>query len=231
MTEAIAIPEVAELVPWSKMDDERRALLKQVCAGASLNDGQFALLCEVALRAGLDPFRKQIYGLVLGGKFTVFTGIDGFRAVARRNGMAGIDAPVFEYIDEQKRIPTRCTITVYRWSRHGQREQYQATGTYREYVRNSPIWKEKPHLMLAKCVEALVLRMAFTETLGGVYEEAEFDAGPTTRGRARQADRGPVDVRELLEEPAETTQEFEGEPEDEQRLHYSDPDYDPTVDS
>jgi len=204
MTEAIAIPDEqpVALTPWAKMDADQKVLLKQVCSGTDLNDSQFALLCEVGIRTGLDPFRRQIYGLIFDGKFQVVTGIDGFRAVARRNGLAGMDAPRFEYIDPEKRIPSACEITVYRWSRHGEKESYTVRGLFREYCRYTKEgklqknWAEKPHLMLAKCVEALAHRVAFTEWLGGVYERSEFP--DETRGSARVVKPEPVSARALL---------------------------------
>lgn len=213
MTTAIAIPEHVQLVPWSAMDEERRVLLTQVCGGR-LNTGQLQLLCEIGLRTGLDPFRKQIYGLELGGRFTVFTGIDGFRAVARRNGLAGIDAPVFEYIDPEQRIPSRCTITVYRHGPNGTREAYTATGLMREYMGTTPIWKAKPHLMLAKCVEALAHRMAFTETMAQVYERAEFPELDHTIGqRARRvSQQGPIDVTQPAIADAEVHASYSYDP-------------------
>jgi hypothetical protein len=219
MTEAIAIPDnPSALVPWSQMDDERRSLLRQVCSGANLNDQQFQLLCEVGIRTGLDPFRKQIYGLVLGGKFTVFAGIDGFRAVARRNGLAGIDAPKFSWQDEKKTIPYACEVTVYRWGPNGQRESYTARGLLREYMGNTPIWKQRPCLMLAKCVEALAHRMAFTETMAQVYERDEFPSSdPTLNARIRQTERAPVSVASFLDTTATEAPALE-----------ADPDHDPT---
>lgn len=206
MTNAIAvIDEPAKLVPFSVMSDEQRLMLKQVCAGTNLNDQQFGLLCEIGIRTGLDPLRRQIYGLIFDGKFQVFTGIDGFRAVARRNGLAGIDEPHFEYIDEQKRIPSSCSITVYRWGRGGEKESYTARGLFREYARYTrdgklqKNWAEKPHLMLAKCVEALAHRMAFTEWMGGVYERDEFPR--EDQARVRQASQAPRDIDDVGTKP------------------------------
>ncbi len=206
MTTSIAvIDEPTKLVPFSKMSDEQRLMLKQVCSGTNLNDQQFALLCEIGIRTGLDPLRKQIYGLIFDGKFQVFCGIDGFRAVARRNGLAGIDEPRFEHIDEQKRIPSACSITVYRWGRNGQKESYTARGLFREYARYNrdgklqKNWGEKPHLMLAKCVEALAHRMAFTEWMGGVYERDEFPR--EDQARVRQASEGPRSIDDVGTKP------------------------------
>lgn len=202
MTEALAIPTPAPLA-YSEMSDEQRLMLKQVCAGTNLNDQQFALLCEVGKRTGLDPLRRQIYGLIFQGRFIVMTGIDGFRAVARRNGLAGIDAPRFEYVDEQKRIPSSCEVTVYRWGRGG-KESYTARCLFREFARfgrdgklMGP-WQTSPHHMLQKCTEALAHRMAFTEWMGGVYERDEFPREHVVRQQ-----QPATTVDELISEPAD----------------------------
>lgn len=225
MTDAIALREPATdlspLSPWSAMDDEQRGLLKQACSGANLSDAQFALLVEVARRSGLDPFRRHIYGLVLGGKFTIIAGVDGFLAVARRNGLAGIDAPVFEYLDEQKRIPTSCTITVYRNGPAG-RESYTAKRFMRECMRNTPIWKERPHDMLAKCTKVMAIRDGFTESLGSVYERDELPSSTETRHQSRLVGPAPKDIRELLAKPEEQAEAVDAE------WHPTDPDRDPT---
>jgi phage recombination protein Bet len=185
------------------MDDDRRSLLRSMCNSKNfaLSDSQFSLLCEIGIRTGLDPFRRQLYGIEIDGRFQIVTGIDGFRAVARRNRMAGIDAPRFEYLDPQKRIPSACEVTVYRWSPHGEKESYTACGLFREYARYNKsgdlqkMWQEKSHLMLAKCVEALAMRMAFQESLGGVYERSEFGEADAV---VRQSSRAPQTLADIM---------------------------------
>jgi phage recombination protein Bet len=66
-------------------------LMKRTVA-ADCDDSEFNLFMEVARRVGLDPFRRQIYAVVYNKKkadkrkMSIITGIDGFRAVAARNG-------------------------------------------------------------------------------------------------------------------------------------------------
>lgn len=197
------------LVPYSEMPDEQKALLKAACNSAQLNDAQFALLVEVARRSGLDPFRRHLYGLFFDGKFTLVTGIDGFRAVARRNGLAGIDDATHAYDDEKDKAhnyPVSSTVTVYRWAPNGEKEKYTATARWREYARYTrdkktgdsilqSNWRTKPHIMLDKCAEALALRKAFTESLGGIYERAEFgEADGDAVARSVNAPRKLADI-------------------------------------
>lgn len=213
MTEAIAIAEKAPaLVPWSEMAADRRAMLKQVCGGVNLNDAQFGLLMEVAIRSGLDPFRRQLYGLIIKGRFVIVTAIDGFRGVAARSGQhVGTSDAVHTYDDADKaqRFPLTSTVTVRRL-RNGVVGEYTATARWKEYARYKVNdkgeripdgnWLTMPHTMLDKCAEALALRKAFTETLGGLYERTEMDY---TAGRAEQV--RPASAKELLAAPAEPT--------------------------
>lgn len=194
------------LLPWDDLDDKAKGMLRQVCSAEKLSDAEFALLCEVARRSGLDPIRRQIYALKPGGKLTFIAGIDGFRATARRNGLAGIDEPEFDYLDPEKRIPTSCKVTVHRWGPHGQRESYTARRFMRECMKNTPIWKERPHDMLAKCTEAMAHRMAFSETTGGIYEHAELE------GRTGVVSQQPSSAAELLAPIHEVEAEVEVEP-------------------
>lgn len=181
MTTQLAVVPPTAPVRWSEMDEEQKALIKQVCASSQLNDAEFALLVEAAIRSGLDVLRKQIYGLKFRGRMTVMTGIDGFRAVARRNGLAGVDDAIHTYAEEDKaqRFPLTSTVSVYRYGPNGEREKYTATARFHEYAQKKdgrPVdnWLTKPHVMLDKCAEALAHRKAFTESLAGIYERAEF---------------------------------------------------------
>lgn len=67
------------------------ALIQRTVA-ADCNPTEFNLFMEVSRRIGLDPFRRQIYAVVYSKdkpdkrKMSIITGIDGFRAVAARNG-------------------------------------------------------------------------------------------------------------------------------------------------
>lgn len=67
------------------------ALIRRTVAADTTTD-EFDMFVEVCRRVGLDPFRRQVYCLVYNKddekkrKVTFITGIDGFRAVAARNG-------------------------------------------------------------------------------------------------------------------------------------------------
>lgn len=172
------ITERAELEAPPERAEQMR-LLREAAGGASLNDAQFRLLVEIARRTGLDIMRKQIYGAAYGGKMTVIVGIDGLRAIARRNGLAGISDATFCYgaDDKEQRWPTSATVTVKRAGPHGP-EEYTSTARWKEFAsyRNGAPdgqWKIRPHVMLAKCAEAGALRKGFAESLSGLYADTE----------------------------------------------------------
>lgn len=91
---------------------EQMALIKRTVAADTTPD-EFNMFVEIARRAGLDPFRRQLYCVVYNKdnaekrKVSFITGIDGFRAVAARNGDYRPDdeEPAFE-IDETLRGPS-----------------------------------------------------------------------------------------------------------------------------
>lgn len=70
---------------------EQMALIRRTVAADATAD-EFDMFMAIAQRAGLDPFRRQLYCVVYSKdnaekrKVSFITGIDGFRAVAQRNG-------------------------------------------------------------------------------------------------------------------------------------------------
>jgi len=85
------------------------SLMRRTVA-ADCDDAEFNLFLEAARRIGLDPFRRQIYAVVYNKKkaekrrMSIITGIDGFRAVAARNGdyRPDEDEPQIEYSEAAK---------------------------------------------------------------------------------------------------------------------------------
>jgi len=131
-------------------------------------------------RLGLDPISKQIYAIMRFDKragrkkLTIQVSIDGYRSkAAETDEYAGSDDAVFVYKDG---AIVQATVTVYRITK-GHRCPFTATARWAEYADTSnPQWKQKPHVMLAKCAEALALRKAFPAELGGTYTDDEMPA-------------------------------------------------------
>ena len=85
------------------------ALIKRTVAKDTTND-EFSMFIEICKRQGLDPFRRQIYALVYNKddpkkrQVSFITGIDGYRAIAKRAGnyRPDNDEPVIDY--DQKKV-------------------------------------------------------------------------------------------------------------------------------
>jgi phage recombination protein Bet len=209
-TKLAVINERAELDQAPTRDEQMR-LLREAAGGGALNDKQFALLVEIARRTGLDILRKQIYGVVYKGRMSIIVGIDGLRAIARRNGLAGVTDATYTHHekDAEQRWPMTATVTVKRLGPTGIVEEYTSTARWREFAairdgKPDGQWAIRPHVMLAKCAEAQALRKGFAESLAGLYaaEEMGRDSGP----RVQQ-----VPKRRTLEEA--TAPKAEAEPE------------------
>lgn len=150
-----------------------------------------AVFFHVSRRTGLDPFARQIYMVGRwsknGTKYTIQTGIDGYRLIARR----AVDRTheTLGYLDTvwcgedgqwrdvwlSKTPPAAAKVTVLR---NG--EPYPAVALFTEYAQTTKdgsltqMWRDKGALMIAKCAEALALRKAFPQDLSGIYTAEEM---------------------------------------------------------
>jgi len=180
-TQAIA-KKTTEVAGWT---GEQVDLIKRTIArGAS--DDELTLFLHLCTRTGLDPFARQVYCLKrrenIDGQWqdrmTFQTGIDGYRLIADRTGKytPGRE-PTFEYRENQL---LSATAYVKKQTADGTWHEIAATAHYSEYValkkdgNPNRMWSEKPHVMLAKCAEALALRRAFPAELSGLYTEDEM---------------------------------------------------------
>ena len=167
-------------------------LLKtQICPGAS--DDELSLFMAVANKAGLDPFSRQIFGIMrpqfLNGawtkKLSIQTSIDGFRVIAARTGeyegqvgpfWCGADG-VWKDIWLSNMAPSAAKVGVWR---KGFKEPIYASARFESYVQKTKdgkitnMWQKFSDLMIAKCAESLALRRAFPNELSGLYTSDEM---------------------------------------------------------
>jgi len=182
-------------------DREQLDVIKTlICPGAS--DAELALFGQVCQRTGLDPFSRQIYGLMrsqrqqVNGewrtveKLSIQTSIDGFRLIAERSGKYGGQVgPQWCGTDGQWRdvwlaseYPAAARVGVIRtdW-----REPLYAVARWDSYVQTHKdrksgqdvvgnMWQRMPDVMLAKVAESLALRRAFPAELSGLYTSEEM---------------------------------------------------------
>ncbi len=164
----------------SQILDRLQTVAAVLAPDAHLTAPELQLFAMVAARNGLDPFAKQLYAIRRQGKLTFQTGIDGYRSTAARTGeYDGSDLPEFgPMVDKPWPHPEWAQVSVYRKGPDGVRRKQEARGWWDEYVPGPPNdfrWKQAPRAQLAKCVEALALRMAFPYVLADVFVDAEMD--------------------------------------------------------
>jgi phage recombination protein Bet len=211
MTNALA--RISQVTGYER--DQIQLVKDTIARGAS--DDELILFLHLARRSGLDPFARQIYLIerrahVNGAWVTTRqpqTAIDGLRLIAdRTERYAPGHEPTFEY-DADGRL-LKATAYIKKFVR-GEWHEVAASAHYDEYVGRTSkgevtrMWAEKPHIMLAKCAEALALRRAFPAEMSGLYTGDEMGeaTAPTV-----------VDVRtgEIVDEPRKALPEASYEP-------------------
>lgn len=135
-----------------------------------LTDSEFALFAEIVKTTGLNPVTKEVWAIKAGGRLQLMTGINGFLRIANSHPM--FDGMEVEFEKEEGRI-VAATAKVYRKDR---RFPAVATAFMAEYGKPTPIWKQMPSVMLAKCAKSLAIREAFVQELGGLYTQEEMPA-------------------------------------------------------
>lgn len=172
--------------------DQEKLIRDSFLNGAPADEA--AVLMELAKARRLNPITRQIHfvkrwdGQKKREVWAAQVGIDGFRSIAERTGLYdGQDEAEFEYEGKQLRL---CRVRVWRkgWSRPS-----VGVAHFTEYAQVkkegglTQMWATKPHVMLAKCAEALAFRKAFPEDMSGICspeemgaeEEKELNAAPT----------------------------------------------------
>lgn len=148
---------------------------KKCCIGfAQYEIDHFLYVIE---KTKLDPLMNQIYAVKISGKLSIQTSIDGLRLLAERTGNYSPGEDVYyEYDDDGKIIYSKATVK--KKTDDGIWHNITARAYWEEYAKEGVggrFWKQLPHLMIAKCAEALALRKAFPNDLSGLYIKEEMD--------------------------------------------------------
>lgn len=188
----LAIRETSALAMWSA--EQIQVIKDLICPGA--NNTELELFGQVCRRTGLDPFSRQIYGLMRYDKrakrekLSIQTSIDGFRLTAERTGKyAGQLGPQWcgpdgawrdVWLDAGYPAAARVGVlrsdwhepmwSVARWDSYVQKFKNRENGG--EFV--GEMWQRMPDVMIAKCAESLGLRRAFPAELSGLYTAEEM---------------------------------------------------------
>lgn len=205
-------------------DDKQLAVLYQTGIGEDVSKAEMASFLHECQRRKLDPFTRQIY---LIGRFdkragrTVYrsqTSIDGFRLIARRSAdTSGIDYAYEDTIWFDKdggrhevwlsaEPPAAAKVVVVRnGNRHDAVARLGAYVPTNREGKPTGLWQNMPDTMIAKCAEALALRKAFPEDLGGLYtaeEMGQADNQTVTATIVQDAPKATVSRPAPAERPA-----------------------------
>ena len=158
--------------------DQKELVKKTVFPDAT--DAELQLFFFDCTRRGIHPLDKLIHPTKRNGKYTPMTSIDLFRQRASESGEhMGTDDAV--YLGDVGKPEFAASVTVYKHLR-GEKCAFTATARWSEYcppVGSDFMWRKMPHLMLAKCAEALALRKAFPQQLHGLYTHEEMAQAET----------------------------------------------------
>ena len=195
-----ALPEV--------FDDEHLVEIERICQAINLTRDEFQLFLFTAKQRRLDPLKNQICAVKRWSSrdrrevMTIQTTIDGLRVIASRTGkLAGMSDVTYAYNDDGSVFSA--SITVYRLTA-GERCPYTATAFFDEYCARTKngqptrFWAKMARHMVGKCAEALCLRKAFPEELGGLYTSDEMAQADNDRHGAPAVSApppGPIEVK------------------------------------
>jgi phage recombination protein Bet len=170
----------------TELTDEQHAALKLVIPegknGPSATEE--SLFIHTVTSTGLDPYRRMIMMVGRWNKWqrrqewTLLVTIDGFRTIAHSTGEY-VGLASYETYHQTTGAHLSTTVTVRRLVK-GIVAEFSATAWWEEYVQKdkngdiTTMWGKFRHLMLAKCAEALALRMAFPMQLAGLYTPDEM---------------------------------------------------------
>ena len=197
------------------------------------SEGDLTVFFHVCKRTGLDPFAHQIHMIGRNSKnqrtdkwevkYTIQTGIDGYRLIGRRAADAArvsIDVRPPSWADESGRWhdlwlgaqpPAAARATILRDG-----HEFTAVALFAEYKQTrkdgalTSMWQQRPAGQLQKCAEALAWRMAFPQDLSGLYVEEEMQQADIERPapvtgtgaeRMRGALRPTEPVEPVVDEP------------------------------
>jgi phage recombination protein Bet len=177
------LEKTGELTPTDIKTLEQAGIIPSGTPAAQIS--VFAATCK---ERGLSPFTKEVYLVGYGGKYSIITGINGFRKIASESGQhAGTDDVMFDLkpdgtyktavdLKAANAKPTTATCTVYRIV-SGVRCPFTHTAVFSEFASaRNPKWNEMPFQMIGKVAEAFALRKGFSDRLTGLNVEEETAA-------------------------------------------------------
>lgn len=199
---------IATLTTYSQ---DQINLLKNTIAKDHTDD-ELKLFLAFCSSKKLDPFSREVYSIKRRSgsdvKLTFQMGIDGLRSKAEETGemdgsevfWCGTDGAWTDIwlLDVP---PSAAKVILYR---KGCQKPFVGIAKWAEYKPqgNDFMWTKMPSSQLAKCAEALALRRAFPNNLGGIYSTEEMEQADRSKGEVKMPQ--PIAKPEVtLEKPIE----------------------------
>lgn len=157
------------------------------------------MFIEMCVAHGLNPFKREIYGIKYKDKFNIVVGYEVYLKKAQdwatRNGVKfSWDANCFDGSGNE--LSCTCVIKRSDWE-----EPFRITVWRSEYDQGNSMWASKPRTMLRKVAICQAFRLCFPEELGGIpYSEDEMpsdDAGNVTESVPEPRDKLPYPVPKM----------------------------------
>ncbi|MEU0443813.1 phage recombination protein Bet [Streptomyces sp. NPDC006186] len=188
-------------------DQQLRALRAAFPDLAEASPAQLGIFFHYCKASGLDPFGRQIYMIKRKSRgevrWTIQTGIDGYRLIARRAADRAGQSIVYEdfvWYDAEggehavwlrDEPPAACRVVVWRGD-----SRFPAVAHWREYApkvwdyeaqeyKLGGLWPQMPASQLSKVAEALALRRACPADLSGLHVDEEMHAADAVESRER----------------------------------------------
>ncbi len=188
-------------VQSTKFSESEIALLRTTYA-KGLSDTELSLFLKQSEAMNLNPFTKEIYGMVVSDRLVLITSIAGLRKIAHASG-SYMGCAITTVVSEGK---LRSAKAVVKKLVAGQVAEFEAEVMVEEYNTGKNQWAKMPTTMLKKVAEAHALRMAYP-SVEELYEESELGAmkrQPHESPRAQEltAKFSQSEAREVVEHPA-----------------------------
>lgn len=188
-------------------DQQLRALRAAFPDLAEASPAQLGIFFHYCKASGLDPFGRQIYMIKRKSRgeirWTIQTGIDGYRLIARRAADRAAQSIAYEdfvWYDAEggehtvwlrDEPPAACRVVVWRGD-----SRFPAVAHWREYApkvwdyeaqeyKLGGLWPQMPASQLSKVAEALALRRACPADLSGLHVDEEMHAADAAESRER----------------------------------------------
>lgn len=134
--------------------------------GLNLKENHKKQFIDVCCAYGLNPIKKEVYGVPYGDKFNIIVGYESYIKRAERSGL--LSGWKVETVGTGNDMKAVITINRKDWN-----DPFVHEVDFSEYNTNQNLWKTKPKTMIKKVAIAQGFRMCFSETLGGMPYTAD----------------------------------------------------------